>query len=389
MFKFAPYRKILSISGFFFIYSFHKNQKMNSKTIANGIVRAVIILALIIALIYFIYKIKTVVIYLIVSLLLSMIGSPIVNFLKRKLKFKNTLAVLATLAIYGLVISGFFLMFIPLINSQASHISLLDSKAFSVQVENLLVQLKTFLNSNGLNADQILNKNNLTKYLNFNFLSDFLNASINTISNLGMGIASCFFITFFLLKERVIFMRLFKKAMPDEHEEKILNSFEKIDYLLLRYFGGILLQLFIVFILYFIVLLIFGVENSFIIAFICAILNIIPYVGPLIASVLALILTLLGNFNGVITSDMLYDSAYVLIGFFAVQFIDNNFSQPMIFSNSTNSHPLEIFLVILIFGFLFGITGMIIAVPAYTILKVIGKEFFPENKIISSLTKDL
>ncbi|WP_136666661.1 AI-2E family transporter [Flavobacterium sp. H122] len=362
---------------------------MNSKTIANGIVRAVIILALIIALIYFIYKIKTVVIYLIVSLLLSMIGSPIVNFLKRKLKFKNTLAVLATLAIYGLVISGFFLMFIPLINSQASHISLLDSKAFSVQVENLLVQLKTFLNSNGLNADQILNKNNLTKYLNFNFLSDFLNASINTISNLGMGIASCFFITFFLLKERVIFMRLFKKAMPDEHEEKILNSFEKIDYLLLRYFGGILLQLFIVFILYFIVLLIFGVENSFIIAFICAILNIIPYVGPLIASVLALILTLLGNFNGVITSDMLYDSAYVLIGFFAVQFIDNNFSQPMIFSNSTNSHPLEIFLVILIFGFLFGITGMIIAVPAYTILKVIGKEFFPENKIISSLTKDL
>lgn len=184
-------------------------------------------------------------------------------------------------------------------------------------------------------------------------------------------------------------MRLFKNVIPDEHEEKIVNSLEKIDYLLLRYFSGILLQLLIVFILYFIVLLIFGVENSFIIAFICAILNIIPYVGPLIASLLALVLTLLGNFNGVITFDMLYDAVYVLIGFFVVQFIDNNFSQPMIFSNSTNSHPLEIFLIILIFGFLFGITGMIVAVPAYTILKVIGKEFFPENKVISSLTKDL
>ena len=318
-----------------------------------------------------------------------MIGSPIVDFLKRKAKFNNTFAVLTTLSIYGLIIFGFFLMFIPLINSQATHISLLDSKAFSNQVENLIIQLKSFLNSNGFNAEQILNKKNLTQYLNFNFLSDFLNSSLNAISNIGMGIASCFFITFFLLKEKAIFMRLFKKVLPDAHEEKIINSLDKIDYLLLRYFSGIVLQLFIVFVLYFIVLLIFGVENSFIIAFICAILNIIPYVGPLIASILALVLTLLGNFNGVITFDMLYDSAYVLIGFFVVQFIDNNFSQPMIFSNSTNSHPLEIFLVILIFGFLFGITGMIVAVPAYTILKVIGKEFFPENKVISSLTKDL
>lgn len=381
--------KILKFSGFFLYIRLKIQTKMNSKTIGNGIIRAVITLTLIIALLYFIYKIKTVVIYLIVSLLLTMIGSPIVDFLKRRLKFKNTLAVLTTLSIYGLVILGFFLMFIPLINSQATHISLLDSKAFSNQVENLIIQLKSFLNSNGFNAEQILNKKNLTQYLNFNFLTDFLNSSLNALSNLGMGIASCFFISFFLLKERVIFMRLFKKIIPDEHEEKILNSLEKIDYLLLRYFSGILLQLLIVFILYFIVLLIFGVENSFIIAFICAILNIIPYVGPLIASVLALLLTLLGNFNGVITPDMLYDSAYVLIGFFVVQFIDNNFSQPMIFSNSTNSHPLEIFLVILIFGFLFGITGMIVAVPAYTILKVIGKEFFPENKIINSLTKDL
>jgi predicted PurR-regulated permease PerM len=55
------------------------------------------------------------------------------------------------------------------------------------------------------------------------------------------------------------------------------------------------------------------------------------------------------------------------------QIIDNNLSQPI---KSVSSHPLEIFLVILIAGFLFGILGMIAAVPLYTILKVIGKEFF-------------
>jgi len=80
---------------------------------------------------------------------------------------------------------------------------------------------------------------------------------------------------------------------------------------------------------------------------------------------------------------------YVLIGFFVVQLIDNNINQPIIFSNSVKSHPLEIFLTILIGGFIFGIVGMIIAVPFYTILKVIGKEFLPENKIIKLFTKNI
>ena len=78
-----------------------------------------------------------------------------------------------------------------------------------------------------------------------------------------------------------------------------------------------------------------------------------------------------------------------MIGFWIVQVIDNNLSQPFIFSNSVNSHPLEIFLVILIAGFLFGILGMIIAVPLYTILKVVGKEFLPHNKIVQILTKNI
>ena len=72
-----------------------------------------------------------------------------------------------------------------------------------------------------------------------------------------------------------------------------------------------------------------------------------------------------------------------------VQLIDNNLSQPIIFSKSTKSHPLEIFLVIICAGILFGITGMIIAVPTYTALKVIGKEFLPDNRIIKALTKDI
>jgi predicted PurR-regulated permease PerM len=216
-----------------------------------------------------------------------------------------------------------------------------------------------------------------------------LNSILGTISSFGMGLASVLFITFFFLKDRVLFIVGAKKLIPDSHEEQILNSLEKINHLLSRYFIGLLLQLFIVFLLYLIVLLIFGIPNAIIIAFLCAVLNIIPYIGPLIASVLAAILSMISHLGSDFQTEILPTTIYVLIGFWIVQLIDNNLSQPIIFSKSVSSHPLEIFLVILIAGFLFGILGMVIAVPLYTILKVIGKEFFPDNKIIQLLTKDI
>ncbi len=71
------------------------------------------------------------------------------------------------------------------------------------------------------------------------------------------------------------------------------------------------------------------------------------------------------------------------------QLIDNFISQPLIFSKTTKSHPLEIFLIIIVGGLLYGVVGMITAVPLYTALKVILKEFLSDNKIVKSITKDL
>src|SRR5690606_41929894 len=68
---------------------------------------------------------------------------------------------------------------------------------------------------------------------------------------------------------------------------------------------------------------------------------------------------------------------------------DNFINQPLIYSRSVKSIPLEIFLVILIGGILFGVIGVAVAVPAYTVLKVVLKEFFFEYKIVQSITKNL
>ena len=159
--------------------------------------------------------------------------------------------------------------------------------------------------------------------------------------------------------------------------------------MLSRYFVGLVFQILILFIIYTIVLLIVGVDNVIVIAFLCALLNLIPYIGPLVGAFLIVLLTMT-NFLGMdFQTVILPKTFWVLIGFIFGQLIDNFFSQPFIFSTSVKSHPLEIFLVIVMAGILFGVIGLIIAIPAYTAIKVILQEFLSENKIVKNLTKGL
>ena len=126
-----------------------------------------------------------------------------------------------------------------------------------------------------------------------------------------------------------------------------------------------------------------------VIAFLCAILNLIPYIGPLIGIVLMSFLTMTSYLGEDFSSIVIPKTVYVIIGYIVAQLVDNFISQPYIFSNSVKSHPLEIFLVILTGGILFGITGLILAIPLYTVIKVFLKVFFSDNKLIKKLTKNL
>ena len=362
---------------------------MKSNTIAYGIAKAVGILITITVILYLLYMIKAVLIYLLVALILTLLGTPIVRFLKRKLKFPNTLAAVAVLLLFILVIVGFILMFVPLIIAQGHSLSVLSATEIEHSIMTLYNQFLAFLESHNIDSQKLLKESDINSSLSFAFIPAFFNGLLGILGNLGMALASIFFITFFFLKDRKLFENGARKLLPDAHEEKILNSLDKINYLLSRYFIGLLTQLGIMFILYLIILLVFGVQNAVVIAFLCAILNIIPYVGPLIGTILAAILTMISNLGLDFQTEILPTTIYVVVGFFAAQVIDNNLSQPIIFSNSVKSHPLEIFLVILIAGFLSGILGMVIAIPVYTMLKVIAKEFLPENPLVRLLTKNI
>ncbi|GAA4885415.1 AI-2E family transporter [Flaviramulus aquimarinus] len=362
---------------------------MNSKTISSGILRAVGIILGITLIVYFLYQIQSVIGYIAIAAVISLIGRPIVLFLERKLKFKNTIAVIVTMVLLLGLFIGLVGLFIPLVIKQGQNLSLLNIEELQENIENLYSEIITYFDLHQIDVEQSLKESDLLSKIDFALIPNFLNSIISGLGSFSIGLFSVLFISFFFLKDSRLFENGILTFIPENKESRWKTSSTKIKDLLSRYFVGLIFQISILFIIYTIGLLIIGVENAIVIAFLCALLNLIPYVGPLVGAFLMLTLTMTSNLGESFSAIILPKTFWVFIVFMIGQLVDNFGSQPIIFSKSVKSHPLEIFLVILITGILFGVIGLIIAVPAYTAIKVILKAFLSENKIVKKLTKDL
>ncbi len=365
---------------------------MNSKTtknISNGILRAVAIIVGICLLLLFLFKISSVLIYIAISGVISLIGRPVIIFLRRKLKLKNTFAVLITMLLLLSMLIGTGAMFIPLVKSQGENLALLNYEEMERNFNYLINEINIYLSSHNIDLFKTLQDSDILSRLNISAIPDLLNTVVSMLGSLSIGLFSVLFISFFFLKDSKLLEEGMLVFVPDQKEGRLKKSFEKIKNLLSRYFIGLVFQITILFILYTITLLIFGIKNAVVIAFLCALLNLIPYVGPLIGGVIMFTLSMTSNLGLDFQSVILPKTIYVMIGYMIAQLVDNFISQPLIFSNSVKSHPLEIFLIIVIGGLLFGVVGMIVAVPSYTAIKVIAKEFLSDYKIVTSITKNL
>ena len=172
---------------------------MNSKTIANGILRAISVILGISILLYFLYKIQSVIFYIIIAAVLSLIARPIIIFLRQKLKFPNTLAVVVSMLFFIALIFGLISMFIPLIIKQGQNLSLLDIKELEYNLENLLTQANEYFLSHNINIlEQI---KGVDIFSNFMAIPNLLNNVVNTLGSMSIGLFSVLFISFFFMKD--------------------------------------------------------------------------------------------------------------------------------------------------------------------------------------------
>ena len=359
---------------------------MKPKELTRAIVQAFLIIVLLIGLYQVVISIQSVLFYLLIAAVVSLIGRPIVQLLKR-IKFGNTLSSVTTIAILMTTFFGIVSLLLPVIFEQAKNLSLLNVNAFEATATKLINELSIYLREYGIDLQSWVDRS--LAEVDYSFLPDAINTVLNGLSGFTIGVFSVIFISFFFLRDSGLLERMVMVFVAEKNVKRLEKSILSIKNLLSRYFIGLLVQITVLFVIYTLVLLIFGIPNAVTIALVCALLNIIPFLGPIIGTVLIVFLTMTSNLDASFASVTLPKTVYVLIGFTIGQLIDNFLTQPYVFSTSVKSHPLEIFIVILVGGLLFGPLGMIIAVPSYTALKVIFKEFYAHNKIVKALTKNI
>jgi predicted PurR-regulated permease PerM len=343
-----------------------------------------------------VYYFSNIVIYLLIAGLLSLVGQPLMEWLARKevkrIKIPRSIASLMTMGLMLLITLLFISIFIPLIIKEANVIASLDVAQLSDMFEKPVQRAEEFLDKAGLLKGQSLNEyiqQRLKNLISVTNVSNLLEALVSATGNIFLAFVSVSFILFFFLKEKDLFYKIILTLVPDGYEQKMDKTFHGIKQMLIRYFLGILGQIVILAIILTIGLSIAGVKSALLIAFFGAMLNIIPYVGVIIAVVLGVIISIAEAFPLELYPGMVWLAAKVGLVFWIAQLLDNFITQPLIFSSSVKAHPLEIFLVILAGGTTGGVFGMVLAVPAYTVLRVIAKEFFSEFRIVRELTGDM
>ncbi len=363
--------------------------KANAKAITIGLLRALAVVAGILILLWFLYAIQALILYIGLALVLSLIGRPVVLFLRRRLRLGNTAASVVTLLLimgtFGLLLS----IFVPIIIEQGKHISQIDFEQVKSDLNELNVQASDYLGVDHFQLVEAVKRTTYVQNLDVEIIPSFIDIFFGNIGSTIVGLFSVLFISFFLLKDEYMIARTVLAFAKSGNEGKFKRILIKVKELLSRYFIGLLFQIFILALFYSVLLLFLDIKDAVAVALICAFLNIVPYLGPVIGWILMLLVIVSNNLGADFSSGLLPPLLWAS-GFYALaQLFDNLISQPVIFGHSVRSHPLEIFMVILIGGFVFGIPGMILAVPTYTTLKVISKEFLSEYKIVQRLTHNM
>ena len=344
---------------------------------------------------------KNVLIYIIVAFVVSMIGRPLMQ-LMRKIRIKGRHApdwLLALLTI--VVIIAFMLLIItqmiPLVSTIVKEASAIEASSYFEsnpidKVNEWLIGMFPNLGDDFDLSALILEK--IRELVDFGKVSGIVGSVASMVTSAFVALFAVVFISFFFLKEEGLFERIICALVPDKHELTLSKTLSEIKQLLSRYFVGLLIEMLGVALVDFLGLWLiarFDFSYAIGIGFIAGLLNVIPYVGPLIGDAIGIVFGIvlkLGTGAGLNVNIWLF-ALIILVIMLAAQLIDNFIYQPLIYSTSIKAHPLEIFIVLLMAGHIGGTVGMLVAIPAYTVVRVVAIRFFYRYKVIQRLIPDL
>ena len=345
---------------------------------------------------------SNVLVYILSAVVVSLIGHPIVRIFRKihikKLHIPDWISALLTIFIIVAMLALIIAVMIPMVMNIINEASVASDSTVSGTswiegVNQWLIGIFPGLGPDFNLITSLLKV--LSDALSFSGVTGFVGSVAGVVVDIVVGVFTVSFISFFFLKDETLFGRIICALVPNKIEQMVSKTLDEIRQLLSRYFVGLLLEMLGVALINFLgIWLIARLDVSYAlgIAVIAGILNIIPYIGPLIGEVIGALLGMIlkAGIAGIgLDVNVWLFGLIILAIMLAVQLIDNFVFQPLIYSTSIKAHPLEIFIVFLMAGHIGGIVGMLVAIPAYTVIRVIAVRFFYRFKIIQRLVPDL
>lgn len=320
----------------------------------------------------FIINILKILTPLFIGVVIAWLFNPVVSFFKTKGIKRGFGAVLVYLALI-LIILLILGSLIPLLSSQVNEFAkTIPSILTSVTdfADNMLVKLGDLANFDVANMRAELT----------NKLQDIGIGLTNSLPSMTVGFVKSFFsglgtigvgliIGFYLLVSFDNANEIVLGFLPKKIQGQARNLLNEVNTSLRKYVQGTLMLATLVFIVSTIGFFISGLKAPLLFGLFCGITDIIPYLGPYIGGIPAVVVGFSQSpLTGIIT----------LIAIIIVQFIEGNLLQPLIMSKQLKLHPVTIMLGLLVFGYFFGVIGMILATPVIAALKVVFT-FFDEK----------
>ena len=342
----------------------------------------------------------SVVVYVLLAGVVSLIAKPLKMMLaKIRIKghrapdwFLAILSILLILVIFCGIIAGLA----PMVKEVISDVASVTGDTSLGAISSNLAELNAYL-VNTFDLDpgfriEVAILHQVKSLINVNIFGNVIGSVASALASFGIGLFSVVFIAFFFIRDEKLFSRIICALAPDRHEDEVAQSLSDVEHLLSRYFIGLIVEMSCVGLIDFLGLWAIArleLGTAIGIGFMAGLLNIIPYVGPLLGGVLGTIIAMTIRYCGTGACGLdigFWGFLAILVAVFVLaQLVDNFILQPVIYSTSIQASPLEIFIVMLLAGTMGGILGMLTAIPAYTVVRVVAGRFFPQVKFIRRL----
>jgi len=301
----------------------------------------------------------TIIMPLLMAFFFSLVLLPVFRFF-RKLKVPEVIAVFLPILLLTIVV----VLLIWLFSSQVG--ALLDDfpqiqRTVAKHLDDLSIWIsKSFGYSP---AEQVKFINVQSKKL-FSSLGGVLSGAVGSLSGIIIFLGLLPIYIYFIILYRNLFIKFVLMWFRKEQHQNVEEIIRQTEKMVKSYLVGLLIQITYIVILLGGALWLFGIQNALLIGIIFALLNLIPYLGALIGNILGVLLTLA-------SSDSLADVLIVLVAITAVQFLDNNILMPRIVGSQVKINPLVSIVGIIVGGVMAGLSGMFLAMPVLSILKIV------------------